>query len=219
MCSSRWKSDYRNNFSWCKWVKSIQSSSDWCLYTQVSPTLFWEHKVMWIRRKPIIFAVWFCRQSHKWHKDLTEEYFLNAVFPTCKFVTTLCANINPGSKERILLTVILWSVSSPLFCHWQNVQYCRQPKHLQCQHPGGKRLSEVIKDAMKWLGKCQWMAARHSSSLILPANASQGYFWQRRMHHLPNCYKTHQQLTQTLISFWKSKCNHIRREHQWCVGW
>lgn len=50
---------------------------------------------------------------------------------------------------------------------------------LQCQHPRGERLSEVIKDEMEWLGKCQWIAARHSNSL-LPAKASQVYLWQRR---------------------------------------
>ena len=125
----------------------------------------------------VVFTPWFYPQFQD-DKDLTDDFFLNVVLQTCESLLRSCARtLIPGSRVKILLTVILWAVCSSLFCHWQNVQYCRRWKHLRCQHARGEWLSEVIKDEMEWLGKCQRTAARQAGSLLL-SNASQGYMWQ-----------------------------------------
>lgn len=66
-----------------------------------------------------------------------------------EFVAILCANINSREQSEDItdshIMVCLLSSILPL-------TKCPIPQaveHLQCQHPRGKRLSEVIKDEME----------------------------------------------------------------------
>lgn len=163
--------------------------SDWCLFSWLCAAVGQKTLTWWIAQR-------FYPPSQGWHNNLTKQHFLNAVLQTYE-LQLLFLNINSQEQSENITHSDIMSVSSPLFWHWHNAQYCRQQKHLQCQHPGGERLSKVIKDEMEWLGKCQWMAVRHSSSLLFLTDASQGYLWQWTMDHLLNL----QQLTQTLTSF------------------